>query len=568
MIEFKTLSYKNIQSVGNYPIVIELDRSPNTLVGGANGSGKSTMLYAFAYCLYGKFLSGLKLADAINSVNKKNLRVEITFVKNGSEYKVVRGEKPKVFEIYKDGEMFDKDAHARDQQAKLEVILGMDFKLFTQIIVLNKERYVPFMDLPAGDRRQVVEDILDINVFSYMNDVVKEKVKANQDKQSLLHQKILLTQSKIDAIDRMVRHLNQEINEEKKSSGSELTEYENEFADLEAQIKELENNIDESVTLEFSKVQKQTKEMENILVLYRSEVVTKRRNLNSLLSAEDSNCRTCGQLVSVSKKKEQIPELEKELEVEESKLSDMEDIYAGQLETFNELKSEVDQIQEVKNEIRHLSSKQSFISTQIAKLEQGSKIPALVEKLNAEQTELEAKTKELSTLKSSHDEAIRDGEQLAKMKLGLNDTGIKSGIISEYIGLINQKLNEYLGSMEFYVNITFDEGFKETFNSINREKFTMANLSTGQKMRVNIAIWLALLEVATMKNSVVTNVLFLDEILENIDGEGVGHVVSLFKEKLSEKSIFVISQRFNEFEDLFYSTLQFKLVDGFTEIQS
>ena len=561
---FKTLEYKNLQSVGNHPIKIQLDRSTTTLIGGPNGSGKSTMLYAFTYCLYGKFPSGAKLADVINSVNKKNLLTKVEFTERGNDYQVIRGEKPKKFEIYRDGELLDQHAHARDQQKFLELILGMDYKLFTQIVMLNKERYVPFMEMGAADRRKVIEDILDISIFSVMNDIVKGKIKENQQEQANISREVDIKTAKLEGQQRLINEIQSTLESSKSSNQALIKEKRDEYDALVNEIFSLNQDYNDLSVDGYDKVKKQKKEFEMLAIQFEQKVNGYKKNLKFF--EENDHCPTCGQDITADLKQEKQHECNEKINEVQDTVSEM----IVELEKVAKKNAEFKEIEEkkaeIKNEIKIKESSKRYIKTEIDHLIKESESNSNDEKLQEHIDLYYEIERSIISTRESLEEVIIQGEQLEMMRNILKDDGIKSVIIKEYMALINKKINEYLQAMDFYVNMTLDENFKESFGAINKEKFTMNNLSTGQKMRVNIAIWLAFLEVASIKNSVVSNVLLLDELLENIDAEGVGHIMTLFREKLSDKNIFLVTQRFKEFEDQFRSSIQFKLNEGFTEI--
>lgn len=565
MPHFTSLEYKNIQSVGNHPIKIQLDRSQNTLIGGPNGSGKSTMLYAFAYGLYGKFPSGTKLADAINSVNKKNLLVTISFTERGEEYTVVRGEKPKKFEIYKNGDPLDQDANARDQQKLLELILGMDYKTFTQIVLLNKERYVPFMEMNAGDRRKIVEDILGISIFSEMNEVTKQRIKENQRLVANTERQIDLKQTELQGQQRLVTQIQDTLTAATKDNEAKIKQLREELAEYESNIDTLNDQLSQLSVDGHEKVKQQKREYEKLALQFDQKINTAKKN--SGFFETNDHCPTCGQSIDEELKQQKkhecdqkvdeiqnvVAEMLVELESVVAKNKQFDDIEAERREINNQLNQESYQIKSLKRQINDLAQeKQSTTDTK------------QLDDAVAKYEEIEG---EITDLRKQYEDQAEHGDLLESMRAVLKDDGVKAVIIREYMALMNRKINEYLQAMNFYINMTLDENFKESFGAMHKEKFTMSNLSTGQKMRVNIAIWLALLEVASIKNSVVSNVLLIDEIMEPLDTQGVESVMALFKDKLQDKNIFVVTQRRDEFSPLFYSEILFKQNEGFTEIQ-
>lgn len=567
MITFTSIEYKNFQSVGNHPIKIDLTSSPTTCIGGKNGNGKSLILNAITYGLFGKTLSGIKLSQAINSVNKKKLLVTVNFTKHGDDWKVVRGEKPKKFEIYKNDEMIDKYANSRDQQDFLEIVLGMDYKLFTQIVVLNKERYVPFMEMTTQDRRKVIEDILDISVFSYMNDIVKRELKELQREEANLDKEREVIKTQIEGQSRLIRELQEQKDSAKQKRQEAIDQKQEELEKLTKQKETLQEELSKIDVQAHDAVQKRIREFEQLGQEFQTKIKSQEKNKSFF---EDNDvCPTCKQDIDQDLKNKKINEaqssIDETLDVVHQCTSELEELVAQDKE-FKELKKRQQELQseekslnfyigQLEKEIRQLTSQDSSENDSI-----DSKLRGHVNTYEEYEQRLDAVSNDLRSLYDKKD-------KYEELRNSLKDDGIKANIIKEYIAFINKKINDYLHAMDFYINMTMDENFKETFSAMHKDGFSYANLSTGQKTRVSIAVWLALLEVASIKNSVVTNLVMIDEILEPLDAEGVQDVMSLFHSKLKNKNIFVITQRFEEFQEQFDSSLHMQLNhQGFTEI--
>ncbi len=570
MIHFTKVKYKNLQSIGNTPMTIDLDRSATTLIGGSNGTGKSTLFIAIVYSLYGKFLNGVTLAEAINTINKKALSTEIEFKRNGDEWRVLRGEKPKKFEIYKNGELQDQYANARDQQKYLDMILGMDFKMFTQLVVLNKERYVPFMELTAAERRKVVEDILDIGVFSVMNDIQKQdikdlntEIKNTETQRAVITTNITAKQSVIDFIknknDKIaddhqgeIDAIQLELDELLEVVSGDETEYDNLLLDsVRSNIKSLN-----AISAEYNAIAIQfdvkIKQNDDVLSFYK----------------DNDSCPTCEQALDPVTKSHKIKGAEaSNVEINEACESLCTELEANHAEKDKQ-QDIIDKATKLKNKITIDKSSIRILENQIKTL--NNKMNAAVVNDEQERVDAELQMKELQDELDVLTNYLNDCYTTLDMQKDvsgmISDTGIKSKIISEYMGLINRKINEYLNSMNFYIGMKLDENFKESFSAMNKENFSYSNLSTGQKTRVNLSIWLALVEVGSVKNSVSTNLCALDEILEAVDEAGVTDVMNLFRERLTHKNIYVVTQRFKEFETNFQSSIQFELDEGFTVI--
>ncbi len=565
MIKFTSVEYKNIQSVGNHPIKIQLDGSSTTVIGGQNGTGKSTLMSAIAYALFGKLLSGMKLANSINSVNKKNLLVKVSFTTNGDDWLVVRGEKPKKFEIYRNDELLDQYANARDQQKFLEIILGMDFKLFTQVVILNKERYVPFMEMGAAERRKIVEDILDISIFTEMNDVCKQKIKELQRDEATIDRERDMKNTELQGQQRLVSQITESMKAANEDLQAELDTKKAKLVELIDENDHHHASVENLRSLQDDKIKKQRREFEKLAVEFDQQIKTAKKN--AAFFKDNDNCPTCKQGIGDSLKNKMENDANDEIKNINGIVADM----MGELEKVVSKEEEYDsrstEIDSLLSTIRVNDAQMKSLSTDISSLEKRSNNASDKDKLD-ESVELYHEIENaLETLTERSREIIAKREKYEMLRNLLKDDGIKATIVREYNTLINKKINVFLNAMNFYINMKIDENFKETFHAMHKENFSYENLSTGQKARVNLAIWLAFLEVASVKNSVVTNILMLDEILENLDAEGVKDFMALCNDKLSDKNIFVVTQRFDEFQDMFRSSIRFKLNEGFTEIE-
>lgn len=566
MMLIKSITYKNFQSVGNTPITVDFTRSPSTMISGTNGAGKSNVLEALSYGLFGKPLKDLKLGGLINTINKKNLLVTVDLSIKGIDYKIVRGQKPNVLEFYVNGDLMDQSAAARDYQQKIEYILGMDFKMFTQVVVLNKERYVPFLELSTAERRKIVEDILDISVFSVMSDQLKNDIKENT----------IAVQDATYELDRV----KQSITMQRRLIAEASTATDARTAQIDEQITQLQVKIDDIDSELFVKntrlpdiqsLNKRQTEVEAKLTKYRSvqsqlDVKVSMESKTKTFFDTNTSCPTCKQEIDEATRTQHVTKCD-------GSLATMRQLATEVVEKISMLTKEKDAIvnemrdcMNIQNEIRLAESNKRMLQGQITQLTQMKNKSDESEKLVTYQTELDTMLEKETVRHNQLNALLEEQETLNKCKDMLKDDGIKASVVRDYIEFINTRVNEYLNAMEFYINIQLDENFNDSVVAVNKEGFTYANLSTGQKCRVSLAIWLALLEVSALKNSVVTNVLMLDEVLENLDPQGVSMFMKLVREKLSHKNVFVITQRQEEFADFFRNEIKFKLVDGFTEI--
>ena len=560
-MKFKKLTYKNFQSTGNTPIEIDLCRSHSTLIGGLNGSGKSTVLEALVYVLTGKSMKKTTLARLVNATNKKNLLVTLDFEKNGNEYHIVRGIKPNVFEIYRNGEMLNQDAAAKDLQEKLEFITGIDYNSLTQLIILNLERFKAFMEMTSQERRTIVEEILDISIFSEMTDLEKKDIKSLEQKVSSYENEIRILIGKEQSLNDVIKKANESNNDHLVNLENRINEYLQSNDELEKQFVEVDEKLIEETqkTITELKEKRSSKNSELQLVMHEIKNAEKDENFY-----KQGTCPTCSH--PFENKDEKLNELTNKIkELIENGNSITNDIESlnSQIDKCSEIvKIETDKKMsnlKVQNTISSQTEKATLLAVEYEKLSSKSdqdtdNLKKQIEKIGKQKDDLYDKMDEILENIKTHKIALEM----------LSDKGVKANIIKDYIDFINYRVNDYSSGMEFFLNINLDEGFNESFSGL-KEGMVYADLSTGQKRRVNLAIWLALVEVSSLKNSVVSNALFLDEILENIDSEGIQLFMKLLKEKMPEKNIFVVTQRFEQFRDLFESEIYFKQIDGFTQ---
>ena len=560
-MKFKKLTYKNFQSTGNTPIEIDLSRSHSTLIGGLNGSGKSTVLEALVYVLTGKSMKKTTLARLVNATNKKNLLVTLDFEKNGNEYHIERGIKPNVFEIYRNGEMLNQDAAAKDLQEKLEFITGVDYNSLTQLIILNLERFKAFMEMTSQERRTIVEEILDISIFSEMTDLEKKDIKSLEQKVSSYENEIRILIGKEQSLNDVIKKANESNNDHLVNLEKRINEYLKLNDELEKQLVEVDEKLIEETQKTIAELKESRSNKNSELSLIMHEIKNAEKDENFY---KQGTCPTCSH--PFENKDEKLNELTDKIKgLIDSGNAITEDIESlnGQIDKYSEIvKIETDKKMsnlKIQNTISSQTEKATLLAVEYEKL--SSKSDQDTDNLKKQIEEIGKQKNDLYDKMDTILENIKTHKIALEM---LSDKGVKANIIKDYIDFINYRVNDYLSGMEFFLNINLDEGFNESFSGL-KEGMVYADLSTGQKRRVNLAIWLALVEVSSLKNSVVSNALFLDEILENIDSEGIQLFMKLLKEKMPEKNIFVVTQRFEQFRDLFESEIYFKQVDGFTQ---
>jgi len=559
--------YKNILSTGNTFTTIEMDESPTTLISGTNGSGKSTLLDAIVFGLYGKPFRKINKPQLVNSINQKGMVVEIEFTVSGHEYFIRRGIKPAVFEIMKNGELIDQDAAKRDYQTYLEQnILGINYKSFNQIVVLGSATYVPFMELPAQARREIIEDLLDIQVFSTMGILAKERLSNNKDainensyQVEIVESNIALTEDNNDKI-RKIRETEVEKIRDKMTTHINSIEEKNELiCKINDDMQELYATIDDKVTV---------KEKFTEAGRLKQDLETKNKAIEKELRFyhDNDNCPTCKQGIDHDFKNNVVEEKSKRnLEIE----SGLHDI-AEQIKRYQE---RLDEISKVQDQIQEKSFETSEIKAEIKSSK--SALNAFREELLAAEKEVEdvdtstlkGLQERLSTYQSERKELLDEQTTLNVVSTILKDGGIKSRIIAQYIPVMNKLINKYLAAFDLFVDFQLDENFNEVIKSRFRDTFSYASFSEGEKLRITLSIMLAWRSVAKLRNSVSTNLLILDETLDGaLDGVGIENLIETLHGLNSDDNIFVISHRGDQFAEKFASHVKFKKIKNFSEV--
>ena len=565
MIEFKNVRWKNFLSTGNNYTEIQLDRNNTTLIIGENGAGKSTILDALCFGLFGKPFRNINKSQLLNSINNSGALVEVEFKIGSKNIKVVRGIKPNTFEIYINGKMYNQDANARDYQKYLEQqILKLNYRSFTQVVILGSSTFIPFMQLKARQRREVVEDILDIQIFSLMNILLKQELKSISDDQrendynyDLTEEKVNLKQQYIENIKDNRDKLIQEKNDLLQGNEEEVHKKNASITMLNGSNEELLSEIQDQ-----SKVNKNQEKLKTIRT-----TLTEKKNSNSKMVKffqENDDCPTCEQ--PLNNADEMIKVKQAEVNKFTNALDELKEAINKTESRQKEISSIVDKIREnevtVAKENSSIVQLEKFNSTllsEIAQLESGDVGKEDLKELK----KLRSHLKVLNTQKSKLREDQTYAEAARNM---LMDTGIKTKIIKQYLPIMNKLINTYLTSMEFYVNFTLDENFTETIKSRYRDEFTYASFSEGEKMRIDLALLFTWRAVAKMKNSTNTNLLILDEIFDSsLDGAGTDEFLKILN-TLGNENVFVISHKQDMLVDKFKSTIKFDKVKNFSHI--
>ena len=545
MIVFEKISWANFLSTGNVKNEVELNKHRSTLITGKNGDGKSTLLCALTFVLFGKPFRNINKNQLINSINRKNCLVEIEFTTNGHRYKIRRGMKPNVFEIYCNGELINQDASVRDYQKVLEQqILKLNYKTFTQVVILGSATFVPFMQLPALQRREVIEDILDIKVFSLMNQILKEKAVAVRDEiyaleQDLSKHKIRIDsqQKLIDVLESNKQEVVDDINTKIKKNIDQIVANTSRVTAITADLMELRNK-DNSKELndalsKMSRVRERTK--------------TKLDSTNQSLSffRTSKTCSVCAQDIDDNHKRNIMIGLCTDVQEHTHKLSELrmlEDKITAQLEQAKAIQNQITDLNLEISTLNYSSTtltadNESLQESREKALQDGTNISdekAKMKQLAEQAIELVQKKVEFLDQRELHDAAA----------MLLKDTGIKTAIIREYLPVMNNLINKYLTAMDFFVRFELDESFQEVIRSRGRDEFTYASFSEGEKRRLDLAILFTWRQIAKLKNSVNTNILFLDEILDgSLDTAGIDYFLSIMNQFGDQTNVFVISHK-------------------------
>jgi DNA repair exonuclease SbcCD ATPase subunit len=566
MIHFTKVRWKNFLSTGNAFTEIQLDKHDSTLIVGENGAGKSTMLDAICYGLYGKPFRKVKKDQLINSVNGRDVVIEIEFRTHDHSYLVRRGIKPNVFEIHEDGVLIDQDAAVRDYQEMLEKnILKLSMKSFTQIVILGSSSFVPFMQLTTNVRREVIEDLLDIRVFSSMALLLKDRVATNREEYKLNEQAIRYAQDAIKTQEK----LRAEIDEQRESK---IAQYEINIDRNEEDIDICNIDIQENQE-QIDKLIEECADYDAIvgrihkIVSLEKNLEAKKINANKSIKffTENNECPTCAQLIEETIRKSKIDEKKNSIEEVKEALIRLEDEHRKAEHRHSEIRGIQVDIRRLQAETNRLQSSVESYQKEIAIW---NKEIADLNKTQGTFTEsaiLTAKT-ELDKALSSKEQILTDKEMYELATVILRDSGIKSRIIKQYIPVINTLVNKYLAAMDFFVKFELNEQFEEKILSRHRDDFTYESFSEGEKMRIDLSLLFTWRAIARMKNSASTNLLILDEVFDaSLDANGCDEFLKLIHD-MEETNIFVISHKGDVLNDKFSNVLRFAKQKNFSRI--
>ena len=570
MILFEKIRWKNFLSTGNQYIEIILNKDDNTLIVGTNGAGKSTVLDALTFSLFGKPFRKINKAQLINTTNEKDCMVEVELTIGTTEWKVVRGVKPNKFEIYRNDELLDQFSNVNDQQKWLEQnVIKMNYKSFTQIVILGSSAFVPFMQLTSNNRREVIEDLLDIKIFSSMNNIIKEKSRSLKEeikvltlKKESLNDKVSMQESFIAEIENRSK---ESIEDNQRKIGALFEEADNYVKENEV----LENNVFD-LTKEQEKVTGATEKLRKLgglkgKISNKVSVITKEHKFFT----DNTVCPTCTQAIEEEFRINKIADAQTKAKELQSGYKELEEAIKNEEEREHQFTALSKEITTLTHGISKNNTRISGCQRQVRDLE--SEIQTITEQLANRNTEHEKLTTFKDNLTTTYNElsSRKDTIRYYDFSYGLlRDGGVKSKIIKKYLPLINQQVNRYLQMMDFYINFTLDEEFNETVQSPIHEDFSYASFSEGEKMRIDLALLFTWREVARMKNSVNTNLLIMDEVFDSsLDGLGTEEFLKIIKYVIKDANVFVISHK-SGMDERFENVIRYEKIKGFSRMVS
>ena len=571
MIVFKTIRWRNFLSTGNQFIIVSFQKSPTNLIVGSNGAGKSTILDALTFVLYNKPFRKIKKAQLINTVNEKECEVQIEFEIQGRIYTIVRGMKPTLFEIYIDGKKQDQFANQNDQQAYLEDnILRLNYKSFTQTTILGSATFVPFMQLGNTDRKAIVEDVLDIKIFSGMAKILREKIsKANTEIRELTIKKEMI-EEKIEMQKNFIADLDSSGKKRIKDTRKKIDGL---FSDTNYLI-ETNDNLTSEIEEKHKPKLQNLSSAKTILQKKNTIKVKLEQKIQNITSdhkffVDNVSCPTCGQHIEEEFRLNKIEDIE-------GKVKEINSAYTDLTKSIDEEKKKEQKFLDVSHQITQLTNdistnnfKISQYQRQIREYEQEVQdITLQIENRNTERATLKGLKTDLKTVetnKANHTESI---EYLDFANSMMKDSGVKAKIVKRYLPVMNQKINKYLQMMDFYINFTLDEQFNECIKSPIHEKFSYESFSEGEKMRIDLAILFTWRDIAKMKNSSSTNILILDEIFDSsLDSNGTDEFTKIIKYVIKDAYVFMISHKVDELTDRLDNLITFEKMNGFSKVR-
>ena len=571
MIYFKSCEWKNFLSTGNDPIKVQLDKNPTTLIVGQNGAGKSTLLDALSFALFGKPHRDIKKDQMINSINKKGAVVEVEFTVGVADFKIVRGIKPNKFEIWQNGNLINQSSNVRDYQKFLEQnILKLNHKSFHQVVVLGSSSFIPFMQLPAWSRRNIVEDLLDISIFAKMNMLLKERNNKIRDQLADINHQIDIAKTKIDAQTKYIKGL-QELNDdqiEKKKDSIEVHKIE--INNLFEESKKLGKNLSASISAEekqSNQLVKKISQLDSYDISFNQKI--KDMVTESRFYEENDNCPTCEQDIDDELKKTKIEFIKNKAQEIQKAKSDLQ-------KNIKEIKAEQSQSSNNLNKLRQKQQRINSNNDSIALLQKEvDRIQNEINVLQGQSGDVSKAKRELNSFRKKKDKSTETklsyveertyNEVIGEM---LKDTGIKTKVIKQYLPVMNRLINQYLQVLDFFVSFHLDENFNETIRSRHRDSFNYASFSEGEKQRIDLSLLFTWRQIAKMKNSASSNLLILDETFDSsLDFDGIDNLTKILDTMDDGSNVFIISHKGDVLENKFRNKIEFFKDRNFSKIK-
>ena len=564
MIIFKKIRWKNFLSTGNVFTEIDLCSSKTTLIVGENGAGKSTLLDALSFALFNKPFRKVNKPQLMNTINKKDLTVELEFSIGKYEYKIVRGIKPNVFELYKNGSLLNQDAESKDYQKILEdQILKINHKSFAQVVVLGSASFVPFMQLPAGQRREVIEDLLDLQIFTTMNLLLKDKLAESASKLTALDANTRVLEERIRL---MKEHRAQlEANNEKMlvEKNDKISETETKLLWIESEKTRLltvQQNLKDSM----SDRDKIRDKLDKLRVL-EAQISTRRKNTDKSLSFfhDTDTCPTCSQGIDHDFKSEMVSSKKKQIEELDAGLIKLVEEKERVLNRIAEISSINDELTDAVMKLNSLLNQKNQLQEYVTELKRD--IETVIEAID--ETKISEAEDQLDKVIDEYNAEVDERTLMSAASTVLKDGGIKAKIVKQYVPIINKLINKYLSAMDFFVQFELNEQFEETIKSRFRDEFSYASFSEGEKMRINLAILFTWRAVAKLRNSINTNILIMDEVFDSsLDSGGTEEFMKILTNLTQDTNTFIISHKTDQLWDKFERVIKFEKHKNFSRI--
>lgn len=567
MIEFKFVRWKNFLSYGEIVTEIPLSGNKATLVIGDNGAGKSTMIDALCYGLYGKAFRDIATTQLINTVNSNHMEVEVEFKIGKHIYVVKRGLKPRYFEVYQDDKLLNQEANARDYQEILEKqILKLNHKSFKQIVVLGSSNFVPFMQLKSGDRKEVIEDLLDIGIFSVMGMLLKDKVSENKKQVNDVGNKLLMLDEKIEIIHENIDRMQAQHDEDLKDRQNLIDKTNNEITELSDVIESIKKNI-EGLEIQIDDLDQLQQSLDEASKI-NNKLTDKVKRLQKEIDFYKNNdtCPTCKQPMDENHKHNNIDSRSKQAQATDDGIKELKTMIDGY---SDKISSALAIQKQITDEQHKIIDHQSIINSKTAMVRDLTK---QLEDAKGRKTHIDDDRDKIEILNNEREDVYRSKSELVRQnnimtvatKL-LRDTGIKSKIVKQYVPIINKLINKYLAAMDFFVQFELDENFNETIKSRYRDQFSYASFSEGEKMRIDLALLFTWRAIAKLKNSASTNLLIMDEVFDSsLDSAGTDEFMKIVMDIVSDTNVFIISHKTDQLVDKFNNVIRFEKHKNFS----